>query len=225
MYGTMPGKITHSHMGKYFPYIPNTLRTKTMGDLWSSPGAYRGGAMGNLSYTGTARLMDPLRGRDTAVPTGHAKLGVYFTRTPQPVTRVANPRVKVLRGLGQMSQDPSVVNYDPTVVDPVQYFDPTIPNVVEITTTPVADQTVSSGNPISDFFAALTGAARTATAIYSAADLIRINGQRANQGLPPLNAYGQVGPAYATGPTLLGGISPTLLMLGAGLVLVFALKR
>jgi hypothetical protein len=82
-----------------------------------------------------------------------------------------------------------------------------------------ATGTVSS-NPISDFFSAITGAATAATAVYNAADLIKINQQRAAQGLLPINAAGQLATTTTT-----AGLFASPMVWVIGLAAVFLLTR
>ncbi len=137
-----------------------------------------------------------------------------------------NPRR--MMGLGQ---DPTVdTSYDPNLVSPAATFDITSISAPVVDIGPVSVPTVTgpdSGNPIADFFNSLTAGARAATAVYSAADLISINQQRAARGMLPIDQYGVIGGSGAgTTRSVSAGIGlswPILALLGIGLVV--ALRR
>lgn len=78
----------------------------------------------------------------------------------------------------------------------------------------------SVASDLSNFFSAITGAAGAATAIYNAADLIKINQQRAAQGLLPINAAGQL--TSTTTASLFA--SPLFLAFGIGALFLLTRK-
>lgn len=88
----------------------------------------------------------------------------------------------------------------------------------------VAVPPTTSGNPFSDILNAITGAAQTATEVYTAADLIRVNNQRAAQGLPPINQYGVVAPR-TTSAGLSLATSPLVIYAVVGVALFALLSK
>jgi hypothetical protein len=152
-----------------------------------------------------------------------------YTRTVQRIMPANSPQRRAVSGLGDVTSDPSTTGLDLSSL----FGSPSASLDLTSTYVPVAPVSSSDGNQpassggLSDFLNALTGAAKTATAIYSAADLIQINQQRAAQGLLPVNQYGQVGSTVGTQRTTaatLGG-SGLWLLLGAGVLLVVLAKR
>jgi hypothetical protein len=88
------------------------------------------------------------------------------------------------------------------------------------TAAPTTTPTVVSSNPFTDVLNAITGAAGAAVAVYSAADLIKINQQRAAQGLLPINAAGQI-----AGRTTTASLVASPLFLAFGIGALFLLTR
>lgn len=150
---------------------------------------------------------------------------MYF-KIPQHVVkggRVVKRRMGDLTDL--LSTDTTLTTPDINFsVDTSQLPLPTIPTV---SGPDAASGATGGGFSLTDFFNSLTSGAQAATAIYSAADLISINQQRAARGMLPINQYGQIGTAVTPTKSITGSLGlslPVLLLIGGG-VLFFALRN